>query len=35
MFLDTLDCAIKIVKNEGLSAMFKGALSNVNFHEIK
>jgi hypothetical protein len=28
--LDTLDCAIKIIKNEGLiKGMFKGALSNV------
>jgi len=29
MYKNTLDCALKIVKNEGLSAMFKGALSNV------
>jgi len=27
--LDTLDCAIKIIKNEGPKALFKGALSNV------
>jgi len=29
MYKNTLDCALKIVKNEGMSAMFKGALSNV------
>jgi len=29
MYKNTLDCALKIVKNEGVSAMFKGALSNV------
>jgi len=29
MYKNTLDCALKIVKNEGTSAMFKGALSNV------
>jgi solute carrier family 25 (adenine nucleotide translocator) protein 4/5/6/31 len=29
MYKNTLDCALKIVKNEGISAMFKGALSNV------
>jgi len=29
LYKNTLDCALKIVKNEGLSAMFKGALSNV------
>ena len=28
--LDTLDCAIKIIKNEGMGGMFKGALSNVS-----
>lgn len=29
LYKNTLDCAIKIVKNEGLAAMFKGAGSNV------
>jgi solute carrier family 25 (adenine nucleotide translocator) protein 4/5/6/31 len=29
MYKNTLDCAMKIIKNEGISAMFKGALSNV------
>lgn len=29
LYKNTLDCAVKIVKNEGMSAMFKGALSNV------
>jgi solute carrier family 25 (adenine nucleotide translocator) protein 4/5/6/31 len=29
MYKNTLDCALKIVRNEGMSAMFKGALSNV------
>jgi len=29
LYKNTLDCAIKIVKTEGPSAMFKGALSNV------
>jgi len=29
MYTNTLDCALKIIKNEGMSAMFKGALSNV------
>jgi len=29
MYKNTLDCALKIVKNEGTGAMFKGALSNV------
>jgi len=29
MYKNTWDCAVKIVKNEGPSAMFKGALSNV------
>ncbi|KAJ1352215.1 hypothetical protein KIN20_008421 [Parelaphostrongylus tenuis] len=29
LYKNTLDCAKKIIKNEGLSAMFKGALSNV------
>jgi solute carrier family 25 (adenine nucleotide translocator) protein 4/5/6/31 len=29
MYKNTLDCALKIVKNEGLKAMFKGAGSNV------
>lgn len=29
LYKNTLDCALKIVKNEGIRAMFKGALSNV------
>uniref|UniRef100_A0A915N640 Mediator of RNA polymerase II transcription subunit 18 n=2 Tax=Meloidogyne javanica TaxID=6303 RepID=A0A915N640_MELJA len=29
LYKNTLDCAIKIVKNEGPKALFKGALSNV------
>lgn len=29
MYKNTWDCAVKIVKNEGLGAMYKGALSNV------
>jgi len=29
LYKNTWDCAVKIVKNEGISAMFKGALSNV------
>jgi solute carrier family 25 (adenine nucleotide translocator) protein 4/5/6/31 len=29
LYKNTLDCALKIIKNEGLGAMFKGALSNV------
>jgi len=29
LYKNTLDCALKIVRNEGVSAMFKGALSNV------
>ncbi|EFO90503.1 hypothetical protein CRE_08158 [Caenorhabditis remanei] len=29
LYKNTLDCAVKIIKNEGMSAMFKGALSNV------
>jgi len=29
MYKNTLDCARKIIANEGMSAMFKGALSNV------
>uniref|UniRef100_A0A915DA08 ADP/ATP translocase n=1 Tax=Ditylenchus dipsaci TaxID=166011 RepID=A0A915DA08_9BILA len=29
LYKNTLDCALKIVKNEGMSAMFKGSLSNV------
>jgi len=29
MYKNTLDCALKIIKNEGPQAMFKGALSNV------
>lgn len=29
MYKNTLDCALKIIKNEGMKAMFKGAGSNV------
>uniref|UniRef100_A0A183G885 ADP/ATP translocase n=1 Tax=Heligmosomoides polygyrus TaxID=6339 RepID=A0A183G885_HELPZ len=29
LYKNTLDCAKKIIKNEGLGALFKGALSNV------
>uniref|UniRef100_A0A914MKI0 ADP/ATP translocase n=1 Tax=Meloidogyne incognita TaxID=6306 RepID=A0A914MKI0_MELIC len=29
LYKNTLDCAIKIIKNEGPKALFKGALSNV------
>ncbi|VDL83701.1 unnamed protein product, partial [Nippostrongylus brasiliensis] len=29
LYKNTLDCAIKIIRNEGMKAMFKGALSNV------
>lgn len=29
LYKNTLDCAKKIIKNEGISAMFKGALSNI------
>lgn len=29
LYKNTLDCAAKIIKNEGMGAMFKGALSNV------
>ncbi|KAI6180108.1 ADP/ATP translocase [Aphelenchoides besseyi] len=29
LYKNTMDCAQKIIKNEGISAMFKGALSNV------
>jgi solute carrier family 25 (adenine nucleotide translocator) protein 4/5/6/31 len=29
LYKNTLDCALKIIRNEGMSAMFKGALSNV------
>lgn len=29
LYKNTWDCAVKIIKNEGPSAMFKGALSNV------
>jgi len=29
LYKNTLDCALKIIKNEGMGAMFKGALSNV------
>ncbi|KAI6180551.1 ADP/ATP translocase [Aphelenchoides besseyi] len=29
LYKSTLDCAKKIIKNEGVSALFKGALSNI------
>ncbi|GMT26434.1 hypothetical protein PFISCL1PPCAC_17731, partial [Pristionchus fissidentatus] len=29
LYKNTLDCAVKIIKNEGMTAMFKGSLSNV------
>jgi len=29
LYKNTWDCAVKIVKNEGVTALFKGALSNV------
>ncbi|KAK6747222.1 hypothetical protein RB195_000439 [Necator americanus] len=29
LYKNTLDCALKIIRNEGLRAMFKGALSNI------
>jgi solute carrier family 25 (adenine nucleotide translocator) protein 4/5/6/31 len=29
LYKNTWDCAVKIVKNEGLRAMYKGALSNI------
>jgi len=29
MYKNTWDCAVKIVQNEGMSAMFKGAGANV------
>jgi len=29
LYKNTLDCAVKIIKNEGMTAMFKGAGSNV------
>lgn len=29
LYKNTWDCAVKIVKNEGMKAMFKGSLSNV------
>ncbi|VDK74369.1 unnamed protein product, partial [Onchocerca ochengi] len=29
LYKNSFDCAVKIIKNEGASAMFKGALSNV------
>ncbi|VDO77943.1 hypothetical protein V3C99_008933 [Haemonchus contortus] len=29
LYKNTLDCALKIIRNEGLKAMFKGALSNI------
>lgn len=29
LYKNTLDCAKKIIKNEGIAAMFKGALSNI------
>lgn len=29
LYKNTWDCAVKIIKNEGLRAMYKGALSNI------
>ncbi|VDP33862.1 unnamed protein product [Heligmosomoides polygyrus] len=29
LYKNTLDCALKIIRNEGMAAMFKGALSNI------
>ncbi|CAJ0602502.1 unnamed protein product [Cylicocyclus nassatus] len=29
LYKNTLDCATKIIKNEGLAAMYKGSLSNI------
>ncbi|KAL6738987.1 hypothetical protein Aduo_012480 [Ancylostoma duodenale] len=29
LYKNTLDCALKIIRNEGLKAMYKGALSNI------
>lgn len=29
LYKNTWDCAVKIIKNEGIAAMYKGALSNV------
>ncbi|GMR40817.1 hypothetical protein PMAYCL1PPCAC_11012 [Pristionchus mayeri] len=29
LYKNTLDCAVKIIKNEGMAAMFKGSLTNV------
>lgn len=29
VYKNTWDCAVKIIKNEGIRAMYKGALSNV------
>ena len=29
LYSNTWDCAKKIIKNEGLGAMYKGALSNI------
>lgn len=29
MYKNSFDCAVKIIKNEGMTALFKGALSNI------
>lgn len=29
LYKNTWDCAMKIIKNEGAPALFKGALSNI------
>lgn len=29
LYKNSMDCAKKIIKNEGLAALYKGALSNV------
>jgi len=29
LYKNTWDCAVKIIKTEGLGAMYKGALSNI------
>jgi len=29
LYKNTWDCAVKIIKNEGVRAMYKGALSNI------
>lgn len=29
LFQNSFDCAVKIIKQEGMTALFKGALSNI------